>query len=151
MKQADCKHLHQKKCLLRETLLLSLLFLALLPKTWISWCCKSNHLGFFFYIPLGENISKSRFPIKALHKWYIEEENGNPLLYSCLGNPADREAWSTTVRGITKSRTWLSDWACMQKMIYRSKQKLTKEEKIKLLLFSVCSFPNCIFWVSIFT
>ena len=25
------------------------------------------------------------------------EENGNPLQYSCLGNPADRGAWQSTV------------------------------------------------------
>ena len=27
------------------------------------------------------------------------EGNGNPLQYSCLGNPMDREAWWATVRG----------------------------------------------------
>ena len=26
--------------------------------------------------------------------------NGNPLQYSCLGNPTDREAWRATVHGI---------------------------------------------------
>ena len=24
---------------------------------------------------------------------YLREGNGNPLQYSCLGNPTDREAW----------------------------------------------------------
>ena len=28
--------------------------------------------------------------------------NGNPLQYSCLGNPMDREAWQATVHGVTK-------------------------------------------------
>ena len=28
------------------------------------------------------------------------EGNGNPLQYSCLENPMDREAWQTTVHGI---------------------------------------------------
>ena len=28
--------------------------------------------------------------------------NGNPLQYSCLGNPMDRGAWWTTVYGITR-------------------------------------------------
>ena len=37
------------------------------------------------------------------------EGNGNPLQYSCLGNPMDREAWQTTVHGVTKSWTRLSD------------------------------------------
>ena len=31
-----------------------------------------------------------------------EEENGNPRQYSCLGNPTDREAWQTTVLGVSK-------------------------------------------------
>ena len=35
--------------------------------------------------------------------------NGNPLQYSCLGNPMDRGAWRATVHGVTKSQTRLSD------------------------------------------
>ena len=31
-----------------------------------------------------------------------EEGNGNPLQYSCLENPKDREAWRATVREVTK-------------------------------------------------
>ena len=31
-----------------------------------------------------------------------EEGNGNPLQYSCLGNPMNRGAWNFTVRGDTK-------------------------------------------------
>ena len=27
--------------------------------------------------------------------------NGNPLQYSCLGNPTDRGAWQATVHGVT--------------------------------------------------
>ena len=30
------------------------------------------------------------------------EENGNPLQYSCLGNPMDRGAWQATVHAVTK-------------------------------------------------
>ena len=33
------------------------------------------------------------------------EENGNPLQYSCLGNPMDRGALWAIVRGVTKSQT----------------------------------------------
>ena len=33
------------------------------------------------------------------------EGNGNPLQYSCLGNPLDRGAWWATVQGVTKSQT----------------------------------------------
>ena len=34
--------------------------------------------------------------------------HGNPLEYSCLENPVDREAWRATVHGVTKNRTQLS-------------------------------------------
>ena len=33
------------------------------------------------------------------------EGNGNPLQYSCLGNPMDRGAWQVGVRGVAKSQT----------------------------------------------
>ena len=39
------------------------------------------------------------------------EGNGNPLQYSHLENPMDREAWWATVHGIAKSWTQLSDLA----------------------------------------
>ena len=32
------------------------------------------------------------------------EGNGNPLQYSCLGNPRDREAWQATLHGVTRVR-----------------------------------------------
>ena len=38
------------------------------------------------------------------------EGNGNPLRYSCLENPMDREAWWATVHWVTKSRTRLSNF-----------------------------------------
>ena len=31
-----------------------------------------------------------------------EEGNGNPFLYSCLGNPMDRGAWWATVHRVAK-------------------------------------------------
>ena len=37
------------------------------------------------------------------------EGNGNPLQYSLLGNPTDREAWQATVHGVAKSRTRLNN------------------------------------------
>ena len=38
------------------------------------------------------------------------EGNGNPLQYSCMGSPMDREAWQATVHGAAKSWTRLSDF-----------------------------------------
>jgi len=31
--------------------------------------------------------------------------NGNPLQYSCLGNPMDRGAWQAAVHGVAESWT----------------------------------------------
>ena len=42
------------------------------------------------------------------------EGNGNPLQYSCLGNPMDRRAWQATVHGITKSWTQLIKHALLR-------------------------------------
>ena len=33
------------------------------------------------------------------------ERNSNPLQYSCLENPMDREAWQATVLGVIRSQT----------------------------------------------
>ena len=38
------------------------------------------------------------------------EGNGNPLQYSCLGNPMDGGAWWVTVHGVVKSLTRLSNF-----------------------------------------
>ena len=32
-----------------------------------------------------------------------EKGNGNPVQYSCLGNPIDREVWWATVHGVAES------------------------------------------------
>ena len=37
------------------------------------------------------------------------EGNGNPLQLFCLENPMNRGAWPTTVHGISKSQTQLSN------------------------------------------
>ena len=37
------------------------------------------------------------------------EGNDNPLRYSCLENPMDREAWQATVHGVANSWIRLSD------------------------------------------
>ena len=39
----------------------------------------------------------------------MEKENGNPLQYSCLGNPMDRGTWQAAAHGVTQSQTQLSD------------------------------------------
>ena len=47
-------------------------------------------------------------PIPGLGS-FPEEGYGNPLQYSCLENPMDREAWGAAVHGVTKSQAQLSN------------------------------------------
>ena len=44
------------------------------------------------------------------------EGNGNPLQYSYLENPMDGRAWKTTVHGVAKSWTRLSDFTSLHFM-----------------------------------
>ena len=50
-------------------------------------------------------------PANARHTGSIPESgrspgegNGNPLQYSCLGNPMDRGSWQATVHGVARVR-----------------------------------------------
>ena len=45
--------------------------------------------------------------------------NGNPLHYSCLGNPTDRGAQWAIVHGVAKSWTRLSDFAQQQSHVVK--------------------------------
>ena len=54
---------------------------------------------------------------------YPREGNGNPLQYSCLENPMDREAWWATVHGVTKSQTRLSDVTYLLTLYFRKPTK----------------------------
>ena len=46
----------------------------------------------------------------SITKILYREGNGTPLQYSCLEHPMDRGAWWAVVHGVTRSRTWLSDF-----------------------------------------
>ena len=47
------------------------------------------------------------------------EGNGNPLQYSCLENPMDREAWWAPVQRVAKSWTWLRDFTSLVRKTIR--------------------------------
>ena len=48
--------------------------------------------------------------LKHSRRYQSREGNGTPLQYSCLENPMDGGAWWAAVHGVTRSRTWLSDF-----------------------------------------
>ena len=61
-------------------------------------------------------MAKTLLPVQGAQGWItgqgtrsLGEGNGNPLQYSCLGNPMDREAWQATVHGVEKSWIQLSN------------------------------------------
>ena len=47
-------------------------------------------------------------------------ENGNPLQYSCLGNPMERGAWWAPVHGVTKSQARLSTHFILKMWCYKT-------------------------------
>ena len=46
--------------------------------------------------------------------------HGNPLQYSCLENPMDREAWQATVLGVTKESDMTEATLHAHKLVYGS-------------------------------
>ena len=48
------------------------------------------------------------------------EGHDNPLQYFCLENPMDREAWWTTVHGVSQSQTRLKQLSYMGKSMHEA-------------------------------
>ena len=84
--------------------------------------CAHMHVFFFFFarvfgvggFPGGLYGKESAYSAGALGSVpglgrSPGERNGNPLQYSCLENPMDREAWWAIVHGVTKSQIRLSN------------------------------------------
>ena len=67
-------------------------------ESWASFNISDTSFSFFFfnYYGLGRSPGGG---------------HGNPLEYSCLENPHGQRSQGTTVPGVTKSRTWLSNLA----------------------------------------
>ena len=77
----------------------------------------------------------------------LEEGNGNPLQYSCLGNPMESKAWWATVHGVEKSWTQLSTHT-MHYNVLQSAHNMAHgplEVKFSTTLDLVCSnqFLSC--------
>ena len=60
--------------------------------------------------------------------------NGNPLQYSCQENPMDKGAWQSTVNGVTKSQTKLSNWVHTHKVI------------VRIIQFNLYNKPNIVYY-----
>ena len=82
--------------------------------------------------------------------------NGNPLQYSCLGNPMDRGAWWTTVHGVAKdldATSWLSNNSSMLSSLllkaswFSGSTALDKVIYCKIIFFVILlfSFGNFLF------
>ena len=71
------------------------------------------------------------------------EGKGNPLQYSCLGNPMDRRPWRATVHGVAKSQTGLSD--------YTTRRTFHNIANVHAsILSSIEIFQNCVFNLTLF-
>ena len=62
---------------------------------------------------IAEKIVKKKWDT-FLSNLFIEEGNGNPLQYSCLGNPMDRGAWWAIESDINE---WLNSNSLFRKMV----------------------------------
>ena len=63
----------------------------------------------FHFVYFSLVTFKWNYVMFYLKKRY-DQGNGTPLQYSCLENPMDGGAWKAAVHGVTRSRTWLSDF-----------------------------------------
>ena len=59
------------------------------------------------------------------------EGNGNPLRYSCLGNPMDRGAWRTTVYGVAQRWTCLNMNTCVHTRTHTHKVQINQYTEIE--------------------
>ena len=66
------------------------------------------------------------------------EGNGNPLQYSCLENPMDREAWWATVHRVAKSQTQLKDTS-LPNAPHNQNYSLSLPTSISILKPQVCT------------
>ena len=66
--------------------------------------------------------------------------NGNPLQYSCLGNPMEREAWQATVHRVTKCGTQLKvhmrmhTYTHTHRLIFQISSTITNQDHHRYLI-----------------
>ena len=80
---------------------------------------------------LGGSVVKNLPAMQEMQAWSLGEEdsleegNGNPIQYSCLGNPMDRGAW----------------WATAQRIIKGVRHNLATKQHKTMCLFGFLFFP----------
>ena len=79
-------------------------------QSWLMVLCNSSISFFYFWSSINENVRTSPCNVEDLGSIpglgrSPGEGKSNPLQYSCLGNPMDREVWWPRVCGVTKSQT----------------------------------------------
>ena len=128
-------------CLLRESMpVFYHLLLQLRPSArtiWIPIFTIIQHMGASQVALVAKNLSKNP-PVKAGD---VRDASlipglgrspggghGNPLQYSCLGNPMDRGAWRAVHR-VTKSQTWLKQLSMHTYPKHGNRQKQNKDGK----------------------
>ena len=83
-------------------------------RAWILPNFQANKLVYHSFTDTGRRMrlldQKQWSTALAITRISGREGSGNPLQYSCLENPMDGGAWSVTVHGVVKRRTWLSDF-----------------------------------------
>ena len=90
-------------------------------------CSKFSKQG--FNSTWTENFQMFKLDLEKAEEPNVElptstgEGNDNPLRYSCLENPMDREAWQATVHGVAKNWTWLSDFTSLDHRKIRVPEK----------------------------
>ena len=64
--------------------------------------------------------------------------NGNPLQYSCLGNPMDQGIWQATAMGSQKSQTWLSNLTTTSYRLDKQEQPQLKNSFCITIKYTDC-------------
>ena len=111
--------------------------------------CTSLIIGGHSHWTTADTLTlRSCFPwliIMWAQRVFPGEGNGNPLLYTCLENPMDRGASQAIVHGVTKGRTWLSNYHSysLKAFPWISSRKTSRLfHKSSKLFFSVRVFSN---------
>ena len=72
-------------------------------------------------------------------------DHGNPLQYSCLGNPMDRGAWWATVHGAAKSQTRLKRLSIIEPGLWEKSLDFPVSVSLGFTILACYGFPraNC--------